>query len=83
MSAPALDSEFEPIPATGGNTALLYAGILAGLPSLSIPCGLSADGLPAALQFVAPKGSDRLVLALGEAFQRTTDWHRLRPPDPG
>ena len=55
---------------------------LAGLPALSIPCGLTADPLPIGLQLIGPHfGEDRL-LALGEAFQRETDWH-LRTPPPG
>ena len=78
--APTTETPFEPIPATGGNTALLYAGIMAGLPSLHVPCGLTVDGLPMGLQIVAPRGRDRLVLEVGRAFQASTDWHRLRPP---
>ena len=53
---------------------------LAGLPALSIPCGLTADPLPIGMQLIGPHfGEDRL-LALGEAFQRETDWHLRRPP---
>ncbi|MEO6445556.1 MAG: amidase [Gemmatimonadaceae bacterium] len=52
---------------------------LAGLPSLTIPCGL-AKGLPIGLQLIGAEGTDDLVLALGAAFQRDTHWHQRRPP---
>ncbi|HVV94921.1 MAG TPA: indoleacetamide hydrolase [Hyphomicrobiales bacterium] len=38
---------------------------LAGLPSLSLPAGLSTGGLPVGLTFDAPAGRDRALLALG------------------
>ncbi|MCY3837550.1 MAG: Asp-tRNA(Asn)/Glu-tRNA(Gln) amidotransferase subunit GatA [Gammaproteobacteria bacterium] len=51
---------------------------LAGLPALSIPCGI-VDCLPVGMQLIAPHfGEDRL-LALAESFQRATDWHRRTP----
>ena len=53
---------------------------LAGLPALSIPCGFTAEPLPIGMQLIGPHfGEDRL-LALGEAFQRETDWHLRAPP---
>ena len=51
---------------------------LAGLPALSIPCGFT-DGLPVGLQVIGPHFAEDRLLALGEAYQRETDWH-LRTP---
>ena len=51
---------------------------LAGLPALSIPCGF-AGGLPVGLQLIGPHFAEDRLLALGEAFQRESDWH-LRTP---
>ena len=51
---------------------------LAGLPALSIPCGF-AGGLPVGLQVIGPHFAEDRLLALGEAYQRETDWH-LRTP---
>ena len=82
VTAPPLDQGFVPIPATGGNTALLYGSILAALPSLTIPVGIADDGLPVGLQLVAARNRDQFLLRVGEALQATTDWHRLRPPAP-
>jgi aspartyl-tRNA(Asn)/glutamyl-tRNA(Gln) amidotransferase subunit A len=57
---------------------LLSAGNLAGVPALSLPCGF-ADSLPVALQLVGRPFSENTILALGVAFQKSTDWHRRRP----
>lgn len=40
-------------------------GSTAGLPGLVLPAGLTADGLPVALEFDGPVGSDRALLSLG------------------
>jgi aspartyl-tRNA(Asn)/glutamyl-tRNA(Gln) amidotransferase subunit A len=62
-----------------GNTDLGAAGNLAGLPALTLPCGFAPDGLPVALSLVARPFAEATLLALGEAFQKETDWHRRRP----
>lgn len=54
---------------------------LYGCPAISIPCGFSRDGLPVGLQLVGAPGADDLVLAVAQAYQRVTDWHRRRPPE--
>ena len=50
-----------------------------GLPVISIPCGFSKDGLPIGLQIAGPMFGEANVLALANAFQRETDWHKKRP----
>jgi indoleacetamide hydrolase len=45
-------------------------GSTAGLPGLVLPAGLTAKGLPVALEFDAPAGADRELLALGAALER-------------
>jgi aspartyl-tRNA(Asn)/glutamyl-tRNA(Gln) amidotransferase subunit A len=42
---------------------------MAGLPGLSIPCGLS-DGLPVGLQLLGPQFSDNLLFRVGHALER-------------
>ncbi len=42
---------------------------MAGLPGLSIPCGLS-EGLPVGLQLVGPQFSDNLLFGVGHALER-------------
>src|SRR5688572_30189341 len=53
---------------------------LLGLPTVSIPCGFTPDGLPVGLQITGAAGRDDAVLALAAAYQQTTDWHARRPP---
>jgi mandelamide amidase len=45
-------------------------GSTAGLPGLVLPIGLTASGLPVALEFDAPAGTDRALLALGLSLER-------------
>src|SRR6266568_3103521 len=42
---------------------------MAGLPSLSIPCGLS-DGLPVGLQLIGPQFSENTIFRTGHALER-------------
>jgi aspartyl-tRNA(Asn)/glutamyl-tRNA(Gln) amidotransferase subunit A len=54
---------------------------MAGLPGLSVPCGL-ADGLPVGLQLIGPAWSEERLLRLGRAFEAitaTADWRALEP----
>jgi len=53
---------------------------LAGLPGISIPCGLSKDGLPIGLQILGRPFDEGKVLRVAYAFQQATDWHSRRPP---
>ncbi|MFN0103029.1 MAG: amidase [Bryobacteraceae bacterium] len=46
-----------------------YISIL-GVPALSVPAGLTPDGLPVGLQIVGRAGADWSVLALGHAFEQ-------------
>jgi Asp-tRNA(Asn)/Glu-tRNA(Gln) amidotransferase A subunit family amidase len=41
-----------------------------GLPAISVPCGISGEGLPIGLQIMGPPFSDTLVLQLAHAFER-------------
>lgn len=76
---PAIGEPWSPVPILDGNTAMVWASNLTGLPAVSIPIG-SVDGLPVGVQFVGPIGSDRRLMALAHAVQKETEWHRQRPP---
>ena len=60
-------------------TAYTGAFNLTGLPALSVPCGFTASGLPIGLQIVGAPGRDDLVLRVGDAYERATEWHRTHP----
>ena len=51
---------------------------LAGLPAMSLPCGM-LDGLPVGLQLIGPHFAEGRILKLAAQYQRRTDWHRQRP----
>ena len=53
---------------------------LLGLPSLAIPVGFGAVGLPMGMQLAGPVGADAMVLAMGQAYHLATDWPGKRPP---
>ena len=50
-------------------TRLVRSMNLLGLPALSMPCGLSADGLPVGLQIVGPLFEEALILRVGAAME--------------
>ena len=54
-------------------------GSLAGLPSMSVPCGMSPDNLPFGLQLIAPKCKEARLLRTAHAYQNVTDWHKAVP----
>jgi aspartyl-tRNA(Asn)/glutamyl-tRNA(Gln) amidotransferase subunit A len=56
------------------------AGNLCGLPALSVPCGLSDDGLPVGLGIMAGAYDEAKALSVGRFYQGITDWHEQRPP---
>ena len=72
--------EFEPVNPTRGFTGMVAASNLAELPALFLPVGLSDNGLPVGIQLVGPRFSEATLVAIGEAFQEATAFHRLRPP---
>ena len=51
-----------------------------GSPTLSLPCGVSADGLPLSVQLVGRDLAEDLLCRAGHAFEQATDWHELKPP---
>ncbi len=55
-----------PDPTTTGNPAFNSPWSLLGLPTVSFPIGLSADGLPLAVQLVGGAGSDLELLQTAE-----------------
>jgi aspartyl-tRNA(Asn)/glutamyl-tRNA(Gln) amidotransferase subunit A len=52
---------------------------LAGLPAMSIPCGL-VQNLPVGLQIIGRHFAESALLSAAHAYQRETDWHTLVPP---
>jgi Asp-tRNA(Asn)/Glu-tRNA(Gln) amidotransferase A subunit family amidase len=55
---------------------------LTGIPSISMPVGLSGEGLPIALQLQGAWGADELLLDAAEALERANErrWVESLPP---
>jgi aspartyl-tRNA(Asn)/glutamyl-tRNA(Gln) amidotransferase subunit A len=51
---------------------------LAGLPAVSVPCGLSG-GLPVGLQIIGPHFAEAKLLNVAHGYQRETQWHKQIP----
>jgi aspartyl-tRNA(Asn)/glutamyl-tRNA(Gln) amidotransferase subunit A len=51
-----------------------------GIPAISVPCGFTSAGLPVGLMIAGPRFSEARVLALANAYERATEWHKRRPP---
>jgi aspartyl-tRNA(Asn)/glutamyl-tRNA(Gln) amidotransferase subunit A len=52
-----------------------------GLPSLAIPSGFTRGGLPVGMQLIGRSFDEAMLLRIGAAFQRATDFH-ARVPKP-
>jgi len=50
-----------------------------GLCAISVPAGLSGEGMPIGVQFVAGPYQEALLLRVASAFQRITEHHLKRP----
>jgi aspartyl-tRNA(Asn)/glutamyl-tRNA(Gln) amidotransferase subunit A len=68
-----------PAPGAGGGLVNTAAFDLYGLPTISVPCGFSASGLPIGLQISGNHFSESTVLALAHTYEQATEWHKRRP----
>jgi amidase len=55
---------------------------VAGVPTITLRCGHTAEGMPLALQLVARPFEEELLLRAGHAYESATEWHRRHPEDP-
>jgi amidase len=53
---------------------------VAGVPTISLPGGFTASGLPVGVQLVGWKLAEPALIRAGYAFQQATDFHTRRPP---
>ncbi len=61
---------------------LTRPGNLTGLPAITLPCGLTKDGLPTGLQLIGRHMDEKTVLRAAYAYEQLTPWHEMFPADP-
>jgi len=60
-------------------TPYTYPFNITGQPAISLPCGVTAEGLPAGLQIVGPWGSDALVLEFARQVETVLAFRDRHP----
>jgi allophanate hydrolase len=50
-----------------------------GIPTISVPCGFTKDGLPIGLQLAAAPWRGIVLLQAAQAYEQATEWHKRRP----
>ena len=53
---------------------------IAGIPGMSVPAGLSQDGLPIGFQILADALAEPTMLRIARAFERASGWEGKTPP---
>ena len=53
---------------------------MSGHPTLTLPGGMTRDGMPVGFQIVSRAFDEAGILAAGHAYQQATGWHLERPP---
>jgi len=52
---------------------------LAGIPGISVPCGVSSEGLPIGLQVLGPHFREEALIRVAKNFETATDFHKKKP----
>ena len=52
---------------------------LAGLPCMSMPCGIHSNGRPIGVQLTCARFNEAKMLGIAQAWQNATDWHKRHP----
>jgi aspartyl-tRNA(Asn)/glutamyl-tRNA(Gln) amidotransferase subunit A len=52
---------------------------LAGLPAISVPCGLTGNRLPIGLQFTGRAWDESTLFRIAAAYERATPWATMHP----
>jgi aspartyl-tRNA(Asn)/glutamyl-tRNA(Gln) amidotransferase subunit A len=50
-----------------------------GIPTISIPCGFTKDGMPIGLQLAAAPWHGIVLLQAAQAYEQATEWQKERP----
>ncbi|HJT00094.1 MAG TPA: amidase family protein, partial [Terriglobales bacterium] len=53
---------------------------LLGFPTINVPVGFNAHGLPMGMQIIGRHNADLAVLQMAYAYEQATDWVRAHLP---
>src|SRR5207244_11122242 len=53
---------------------------LTGLPTVSVPCGFTSEGLPVGMQITGRAFDESTVLRVAHAYEQDAGWFQRRPP---
>ncbi|HEY0435982.1 MAG TPA: amidase family protein, partial [Phenylobacterium sp.] len=76
IPAPPMDSIDE---TTSPLSRLTRAANYLDLPGISVPCGLTRNGLPVGLQILGRPRDEATVVAVGAAFEAVSGWNGRQP----
>lgn len=54
---------------------------LAGLPGISIPCGVDRNNLPVGIQLIGKAWDEATLFQVASAYESATDWHKKAPKE--
>lgn len=60
-------------------TSFTFPHSFAGAPTLTLPCGVTGDGLPYSMQFAGSPLSEAMLCRIGHAYEEATPWHQRHP----
>lgn len=52
---------------------------LAGIPAMSVPCGLTQENLPIGLQILAKPFDEESIFRLAYTYEQNNSWHLIKP----
>jgi aspartyl-tRNA(Asn)/glutamyl-tRNA(Gln) amidotransferase subunit A len=52
---------------------------LAGIPAISIPCGITSSNLPVGLQILAKPFDEEMLFRVAYTYEQNTSWHLKKP----
>jgi len=55
------------------------AANMAGIPAISVPCGVDGNGLPIGLQIMGKSFDESTILRVADTYQSITDFHLQTP----
>ncbi len=60
-------------------TSFTFPHSFAGAPTLTLPCGVTSDGLPYSMQLAGSPLSEAMLCRIGHAHEEATQWHERHP----